>query len=723
MLTRQVIRNAVEAALAEDAPNGDITCETTIPTQAQGEARLTAREQGVMSGVDVFAAAFAAQNPTIEVTPHIADGERFESGQALATVRGPVRDLLTAERVALNFTQRMSGIATMTSAFVNAVAQAEQLPGYRAPHAYARTRIVDTRKTTPGLRAFEKYAVVCGGGHNHRYGLSDAVMVKDNHVAALAEQGIDLSGAIRHIREQVGHTTHIEVEVDRLDQIPQALAGGADTILPGRHPQGSGSDRRACDRGGQRHHDIGTGFLGRGHGRGRDLRRRLDAQRAQHRLGIGLGVMSTGKTQGELYLDAASTEPVRRSVIEAMMPFLTDAYANPLSVHQPGKTAARALGAARASLAADLGARPDDVIFTSGGTESDNLAIKGIAMARMRALREKYGESVRPRVIISAIEHPAVAQSAQWLEQWFGVEVVRIPVDGQAHIDTAALERELAQGDLEPAPGNKADRHTDSGSSIDLTNRTLLVSVMLANNEVGTIEPADEIARIAHRHGVPVHVDAVQAAGQIPIRMRDWNVDALSISGHKFGTPKGLGALLLRGRVPIEPLLSGGGQERGLRSGTQNVAGAVALAIALRESNERMASQCRALVSSRDRLIDAVLRVEPKAMLTGDAERRLPGHASFLFPGLTGEALLVDLDAHGIACSSGSACALGRHEAPGTLLAMGFDESVAKSALRMTFREPLQPDQINRVAAAVEESCHSLTHTFATPFAGSTDAR
>ena len=433
--------------------------------------------------------------------------------------------------------------------------------------------------------------------------------------------------------------------------------------------------------------------------------------------------MSTGKTQGELYLDAASTEPVRRSVIEAMMPFLTDAYANPLSVHQPGKTAARALDAARASLAADLGARPDDVIFTSGGTESDNLAIKGIAMARMRALHEKYGESVRPRVIISAIEHPAVAQSAQWLEQWFGVEVVRIPMDGQAHVDTAALERELAQGDLELAPGNKADRHTDSGSSIDLTNRTLLVSVMLANNEVGTIEPADEIARIAHRHGVPVHVDAVQAAGQIPIRMRDWNVDALSISGHKFGTPKGLGALLLRGRVPIEPLLSGGGQERGLRSGTQNVAGAVALAIALHESNELMASQCRALVSSRDRLIDAVLRVEPKAMLTGDAERRLPGHASFLFPGLAGEALLVDLDAHGIACSSGSACALGRHEAPGTLLAMGFDESVAKSALRMTFREPLQPDQINRVAAAIEESCHSLTHTFATPSAGSTDAR
>lgn len=418
--------------------------------------------------------------------------------------------------------------------------------------------------------------------------------------------------------------------------------------------------------------------------------------------------MSAGETQGELYLDAASTEPVRGSVIEAMMPFLTEAYANPLSVHQPGKTAARALDAARASLAADLGAKPDDVIFTSGGTESDNLAVKGIAMARMKALRDAYGSDVRPRIIISAIEHPAVAQSAQWLEQWFGVEVVRIPVDAQAHVDMEALERELVQGDLDRS--SDAAHDAEHGSTINLTNRTLLVSIMLANNEVGTIEPADGIARLAHRHGVPVHIDAVQAAGQIPIRMRAWDVDALSISGHKFGTPKGLGALLLRGRVPVEPLLSGGGQERGLRSGTQNVAGAVALAIALRESNERMAGQYRELVASRDRLIDAVLRVEPKAQLTGDPERRLPGHASFVFPGLTGEALLVDLDARGIACSSGSACALGRHEVPGTLLAMGFTQPIAKSALRMTFRTPLQPDQINRVAAAIEESCRSLTH-------------
>ena len=223
MLTSHIIRVAVEAALAEDAPYGDITCETTIPADETGSAHLTARENGVMSGIDVFAAAFAAQNPAVTVTAAIKDGERFQRGQ-----------MLTAERIALNFTQRMSGIATMTAAFVDAVnaIYGDDYDGpVPRPRRYERTRIVDTRKTTPGLRPFEKYAVVCGGGHNHRYGLSDAVMMKDNHLAALAARGIDLAGAIRHVREQVGHTTHIEVEVDRLDQIPAVLAGGADTIM------------------------------------------------------------------------------------------------------------------------------------------------------------------------------------------------------------------------------------------------------------------------------------------------------------------------------------------------------------------------------------------------------------------------------------------------------------------------------------------------------------
>lgn len=386
-----------------------------------------------------------------------------------------------------------------------------------------------------------------------------------------------------------------------------------------------------------------------------------------------------------LYLDAAATEPVSRDVIESMLPFLTDAYANPASVHQPGKTAARALAAARASLAADLGAKPDDVIFTSGGTESDNLAVKGIAMASMRRLA--LGGGRRPRIIVSAIEHPAVMQSAEWLERWFGFEVIRIPVDGQAHLDLEALDHALAG---------------------EAGERTTLVAVMLANNEVGTIEPIDRIVSIAHAHHVPVHVDAVQAAGLIPLRMRDWDVDSLAVSGHKFGAPKGLGALLVRGRTPVEPLISGGGQERGLRSGTQNVAGAVALAIALRGANTRMRAQEGLLVASRDMLIDAIRRVVPRAELTGDPEHRLPGHVSFVFPGVTGEALLVDLDARGIACSSGSACAIGRHEIPPTLLAMGLGPSAAKSALRMTFREPLTREQIERVSLAVEESYGAL---------------
>ena len=687
----------------------------------------------------MFTAAFTAQNPGIGVSPLIADGERFQRGQILATVEGPVRDLLAAERIALNFTQRMSGIATMTASFVDAV-NAIYDDGHDGtvtrPHRYERTRIVDTRKTTPGLRPFEKYAVVCGGGHNHRYGLSDAVMMKDNHLAALAARGIDLTGAIRHVREQVGHTTHIEVEVDRLEQIPAVLAGGADTIMldnfsldDTRRGVDIINGKAIVEASGNMSMERVPAVAATGVEDGTVLRDGIDMTPSEYytHLAACRKLPTTSQPSPEqferLYLDAAATEPVTRNVIEAMMPFMTDAYANPASVHQPGKTAARALDAARASFAAGLGARPDDVIFTSGGTESDNLAIKGIAMARMRALglQPVYGLAGiddepsgvnpaqagehpairRPRIIISSIEHPAVAQSAQWLHEWFGFEVVHIPVDGQAHLDLDALEQEL--------DGEAGER-------------TTLVSAILANNEVGTVEPVEELVRIAHAHGVPIHVDAVQAAGQIPIRMRDWDVDALSVSGHKFGTPKGLGALLVRGRTPIEPVLSGGGQERGLRSGTQNVAGAVALAIGLNESNARMAAQYRELTDSRDMLIDAVRRVVPRAELTGEevatfiGQRwRFPGveinqREYRIYPRLTGEALLVDLDARGIAASAGSACAIGRHEIPGTLLAMGLEPQIAKSALRMTFRRPLTREEIERISMALEDSYTELTH-------------
>ena len=390
-------------------------------------------------------------------------------------------------------------------------------------------------------------------------------------------------------------------------------------------------------------------------------------------------------SQRELYLDAAASDAVSADVINAMIPFLTDGYGNPSSVHASGKTAARALDAARASFAADLGARPNDVIFTSGGTEADNLAIKGIALAQIRRERNTTTTSPVPprRILISAVEHPAVAQSAQWLHDFFGFDVVRIPVDAQAHLDLDALSHEAEQG-------------------------AALACIMMANNEVGTIEPVDHAVRICHAAGVPVHVDAVQAAGTIPVDFRGLDADTLAISGHKFGAPKGLGALLARSRVAIEPLMSGGGQERGVRSGTPNVAGAIALAVALREACSGMEERNSRLAASRDVLITAIRDAVPGATLTGDPTNRLPGHASFMFPNVNGEALLVDLDARGVEVSSGSACAIGRHEAPGTLLAMGLSETDAKSALRFSFREPLHDADIRRIAKALRDSMTAL---------------
>lgn len=412
--------------------------------------------------------------------------------------------------------------------------------------------------------------------------------------------------------------------------------------------------------------------------------------------------VQSDRPERELYLDAAASDAVPASVIDAMTPFLTEGYGNPSSVHASGKTAARALDAARASFATDLGAHAGDVIFTSGGTEADNLAVKGIALAQIRRERETRAaaasastparasipasasqHSPAHRILISAVEHPAVAQSAQWLHDFFDFEVVRIPVDAQAHIDLDALSREARRG-------------------------ATLACIMMANNEVGTIEPVSRAVRICHDAAVPVHVDAVQAAGTIPVDFRGLDADTLAVSGHKFGAPKGLGALLTRSRVSIEPIVSGGGQERGLRSGTPNVAGAIALAVALHEACAGMEERDAPLAASRDALIKAICEAVPGATLTGDPVNRLPGHASFTFPNVNGEALLVDLDARGIEVSSGSACAIGRHEAPGTLLAMGLSETEAKSALRFSFREPLHHTDIRRIAQALRASMTAL---------------
>jgi cysteine desulfurase len=357
-----------------------------------------------------------------------------------------------------------------------------------------------------------------------------------------------------------------------------------------------------------------------------------------------------------------------------MWPALTAEYGNPSSSYELGRAAAVILEDARAEVAEVLGARASEVIFTSGGTESDNLAIKGLALANPRGRH----------VVTSSIEHPAVVEACSYLARFHGFEVTTVPVDSTGLVsreDVAAVVR----GD------------------------TSLVSVMYANNEVGSIQPIAEVASIAHESGSLVHTDAVQAAGSLDIAVHSLAVDALSISGHKLGAPKGIGALWLRGGVPIEPLLHGGGQERGRRSGTENVAGAIglgkALAMAERARRDSLAGQ----VASRDAFIARVLATIPAARLTGPAVLRLASHASFTFEGTSGEAIVLELERQGILASSGSACAAGRDDPSPVLLAMGVRAEVAQTAVRFTF-DAATGSEILDVAAGLQVALAAVAH-------------
>lgn len=383
-----------------------------------------------------------------------------------------------------------------------------------------------------------------------------------------------------------------------------------------------------------------------------------------------------------IFLDAAATTPVRREVLEAMWPYLTGEFGNPSSHHSLGEAAAAALAGARAATAKALGCRPGEVVFTSGGTEADNLAVKGIALARRAA------DPRLDRVAISAVEHPAVEESARYLERVHGFAVDVIPVDRFGQVSEEALAAVLQPG-------------------------TALVSIMYANNEVGTVQPIARLAALARAHGVPFHTDAVQAAGWLPLDTGALGVDALSISGHKLGAPKGSGALFVRGRVRLEPLVHGGGQERGRRSGTENVAGAVALATALALPREP-AGRVAAL---RDGFIDAVLAGVPGALLTGHPTERLPSVASFCFPGTSGESVLLELERQGIICSSGSACAAGS-DAPSTvLLALGIGPEIAQTAVRFSFDSTVTAAQLQEAAAAVRTAVAGV-RSLGTPSTG-----
>jgi cysteine desulfurase len=378
-----------------------------------------------------------------------------------------------------------------------------------------------------------------------------------------------------------------------------------------------------------------------------------------------------------IFLDAAATTPVRREVLEAMWPYLTGEFGNASSHHSLGDAAATALAGARAATAKALGCRPGEVIFTSGGTEADNLAVKGIALARRAA------EPRLDRVVISAVEHPAVEESARYLERVHGFALDVVPVDSYGRVTEEALAAALRP-------------------------ETALVSIMYANNEVGTVQPIARLAALARSRGIPFHTDAVQGAGWLPLDTTVLGVDALSISGHKLGAPKGNGALFVRGRTRLEPVIHGGGQERGRRSGTENVAGAVALATALTLAGGTRPEPAARVASLRDDFIRSVLSGVPGAVLTGHPSQRLPSVASFCFPGTSGESVLLELERQGVICSSGSACAAGSDEPSPVLLALGIEPAVAQTAVRFSFDSTVTAAELQEAAAAVRTAVGSV---------------
>ena len=375
-----------------------------------------------------------------------------------------------------------------------------------------------------------------------------------------------------------------------------------------------------------------------------------------------------------MYMDAAATTPVKPEVMRAMWPYLANDFGNPSSHHGIGEIASRALADARARVAEVLGCRTKEVTFTSGGTEADNLAIKGIALANPRGRH----------IVTTATEHEAVLASCDYLARQHGFEVTYVPVDELGLLHADAFERSLRP-------------------------ETTLCTIMLANNEVGTIQPVRELAAMARERGVPFHSDAVQAAGALDLNVQSLGVDALSLSGHKIGAPKGTGALFLRGRIRVEPVLHGGGQEQGRRSGTENVAGAVAFATALELVTAERATRAAQLAGLRDHLIAGIRSVAAGAILTGSPTNRLPGHASFCFAGTSGEAVLLALEERGILCSSGSACAAGSDEPSHVLVAMGVPRELAQTAVRFSFGDDITVEQIDEVIRAVGEAVAYLS--------------
>jgi cysteine desulfurase len=379
-------------------------------------------------------------------------------------------------------------------------------------------------------------------------------------------------------------------------------------------------------------------------------------------------------SSGRVYLDHAATTPVRPDVVDVVAARLR-MLGNPSSLHASGREARKSVEESRETVAAVLGARPSEVVFTSGGTEADNLAVKGLFWARRAA------DPRRSRILASAVEHHAVLDAVQWLVEAEGASVEWLPVDRLGRVDLAALDAALNR-----------DPQT-----------VALVTVMWASNEVGTVQPLAGVVEAARARGVPVHSDAVQAVGQLSVDFAATGLDAMTVSGHKVGGPMGVGALVVRREVELVPVLHGGGQEREVRSGTLDVAAIAGFAAAVDATTAARAEEAPRLASLRDALVASVLAAVPDAVLNGDAgaDGRLPGNVHLSFPGCEGDSLMLLLDARGIECSTGSACSAGVPEPSHVLLAMGVDPLLARGSLRFSLGHTSTEADVDAVAEAI----------------------
>ena len=376
------------------------------------------------------------------------------------------------------------------------------------------------------------------------------------------------------------------------------------------------------------------------------------------------------------YLDHAATTPLSDAALAALTRELART-GNPSSLHGSGRRARRAVEDAREAIASAAGAHPSEVIFTSGGTEADNLAVKGLYWSRVAE------DPKRRRILCSAVEHHAVLDTVEWLERHEGAEVTWLPVDSGGVLDVAVLEAELSRDPVTVA----------------------LVTVMWANNEVGTIQPVARIVELAHAAGVPVHSDAVQAFGSVPVHFKESGLDAMSISGHKIGGPVGVGALLLGRAVKLTPVQHGGGQERDVRSGTLDTASIAAFAAAAEAATAALPAEAARIAALRDRLIDGVRDLIPDAVLRGaPGDGRLPGNAHFTFPGCEGDSLLFLLDLAGVESSTGSACTAGVPRPSHVLLAMGLDEETARGAQRFSLGHASTEADVDALLKALPEA-------------------